>query len=89
MRTLDEIFKDAGLKTRPYSGRNMYGGKCLGVVAEGCGKLLAAVAESPDAAHWAQELKSVQEDGMGSRASIFYFPDVDPPEEEFDDEDDD
>ena len=59
----------------------MYGTRCLGVVADGCGELLAAVVEDSDSAHWVAELRAVREDGMGT-STVFYFPNVDPPKDE-------
>lgn len=79
MKTLQEILDCPGydLEVQAYSGRGMMGTKCLGVVFDDFGDVLAAVAEAgDDARHWRAELRSVRIDSMGKR-SIAYFPDVD------------
>lgn len=44
--TLQEIFEQAGLKTRSYSGRGMYGAHCLGVAVDDLGTFFSVIVES-------------------------------------------
>jgi hypothetical protein len=74
--TLQEMFEDAGLRCRSYSGRGMYGERCLGVESENVGELLCAVAVGGAAAvEHAHTLSKAHQDSMG-RGMIIYFPDV-------------
>lgn len=74
--TLQEMFEDAGLACRSYSGRGMYGERCLAVEFDAIGEILNAVAIGGDAAvEHARTLARARTDSMG-RGSILYFPGV-------------
>lgn len=86
-RIAKEMFKDAGYEVRSYSGRSMYGRKCLGVELdrgkEPCEAVLEAVAEYALNAEDAHDVRSfagflgsvVKTDSMGT-GSIVYFPEI-------------
>jgi hypothetical protein len=91
---LQELLEDGGLRTRDYSGRYMYGKKCLGVEVDDLGGFISAVfqvaAEADcDFSEIAESFQDMRTDSMGSGV-IIYFPKIefitdDDPEDRDDD----
>ena len=75
MSTLEQIFRNAGLKVRSYSGRAMYGKYCLAVTTDDLGDLLATIAADPKSRDFVHDLRGVREDSMG-RGVVYYFPNI-------------
>jgi len=82
-REICEAFEGAGYDVREYSGRGMYGKKCLGVV---CGNPLVAYCDAiqefanmnedaSEVSEFIDTLGHAQMDSMGL-SSILYFPHV-------------
>jgi hypothetical protein len=67
-RNLQEKLEAAGLRTREYSGRGMYGKMCLGVVAKSSVAVFAS-GLSP------QEIRTACTDSMGHEV-VVYWPNV-------------
>jgi hypothetical protein len=79
MRTFQEILTDAGVDTRGYSGRGMFGRVCLGVETregESFLDILASVLEDLDGDEIltvADGIRGCREDSMGL-GGIVYWP---------------
>lgn len=100
---LIDLLREAELTPRSYSGRAMYGARCVSVtvapleaLAVGAALALAAVAEAGEGDEHAEAeevynlMAAAREDSMG-RDVVVYWPDVEWPEdagEEDDDNDD-
>lgn len=79
------LFDNAGLSTRSYSGRSMYGKQCLAVelesgrMGEFIGNLCSAVACHDDPSHAAELVddacRDMRTDSMG-HGIVVYFPSV-------------
>lgn len=84
---LQAALEDAGYQVQSYSGRNMYGKKCLAVEIEmsELGSLVAGLIHagadaSPEVAEaLAHEVEDMRTDSMG-RGMVVYFPRADAPE---------
>lgn len=88
--TLQEIFENAEYKCFSYSGRGMYGRKCLAVYYSGSvGSLFAAVLDSytpnPECnkANMIEAFEQMQTDNLG-RDMVAYFPNIEYVENEYD-----
>lgn len=86
MRTLQQIFIDAGYETMSYSGAAMYGTKCLAVTFDGhVGRLFSSVLDAlvlrgepgdmgPELALLSKAFRGMRQDALG-RDMVVYFPD--------------
>ncbi|MGH9921075.1 MAG: hypothetical protein ACRD6W_19675, partial [Nitrososphaerales archaeon] len=94
---LQSVLEGVGYECRSYSGRGMYGAKCLGVEIDRdtslgylVGDLIDALEGDDDLREVADGFRQLRSDDMGL-GTIFYFPGVpyveDEPEEEEDEED--
>lgn len=88
-----EAFENCGETVQSYSGRGMYGKRCLGVTCDNPMATLLSMIDSftsqagdmGEVQDLIQELGRPQTDSMGL-SSILYFPDVEWQEPEHDDE---
>ncbi len=72
---LQAILEDAGLETRSYSGRGMFGDKCLGIVTDDVGDVFEAVINGVDDDNRdevARAMRGLRTDSMGL-STIVYF----------------
>ena len=80
---LQMMLEKAGYETRSYSGRGMYGKKCLGVTCGNVFKLFSDVLSAIDGCPYdmldlnklSSEFNTAQSDNMGMDI-VVYFPDV-------------
>lgn len=91
--TLIDLIERAGEEPQSYSGRGMYGRKCVGVVCKNAFDMLADISDAAigvgddDDGHdsvlyaWIRLMRRTQQDSMG-RDIIIYWPSVEWPEEE-------
>ena len=73
---LKQLIEDVGYETRDYSGRGMYGKRCLAFTIE-AGNELGAVAEivyHSDTEEIVDIFKDARTDTMGRDDIIIYFP---------------
>ena len=73
---LKQLIEDAGYETRDYSGRGMYGKRCLAFIIE-AGNELGAVAEMvyhSDDEEMVNIFKTARTDAMGRDDIVIYFP---------------
>ena len=80
MSLTQTVCEAAGYKTRSYSGRGMYGKRCLAVVFKSTGALMADILMAMDLCdedrhEVAQSFRRAHEDSMG-RDSVIYFPEI-------------
>lgn len=83
--TLIEVIGDAGYDTRLYSGRGMYGKKCVGFTVDSTRDMFSAIADIIDyldediLSDFTSVLRYASYDSMGL-GLIIYFPRVEWPE---------
>lgn len=78
MHPLQQIFEDAGVHTRSYSGRAMYGSQCLAIVVADWRDVLYTIVEGVDDENrdaLAEAVSKVKLDSMG-REMVVYFPGI-------------
>lgn len=83
MKTIQQLFEDAGYECRSYSGRGMYDKTCLGVEIDRHKDVLEVVADVLDSLYenepvatldmLSQALRDSRQDSMGL-GTILYFP---------------
>lgn len=76
---LRDLLESCDLEPYAYSGRGMYGEKCLAVNADSLGQVLSVIVrECPDDARdeVADALHDVRWDSMGRDQIVVYFPSV-------------
>lgn len=97
MHALQQMFEEANIETRSYSGRSMYGKECLGVDIgrSSLGSFIADVIEGMESQvgaenreEIAEAFRSMSTDSMGL-GMIVYFPSVPYEGEGSEDSDDD
>jgi hypothetical protein len=80
MHKLQQVLEDAGIQTRSYSGRGMYGDTCLAATTDvGPGEIMAALVDAEltddERNEVAQAVRSTRTDSMG-RGIVYYWIDV-------------
>ena len=78
--TLKDIIEASGYDARSYSGRGMYGKKCLAFdtddsTFEVVANLFDTVIDTDDAGDFINMLRKTKTDSMG-RGTVFYFPSI-------------
>jgi hypothetical protein len=73
---LQSLLESDGLECQSYSGRNMYGQTCLGVVTS-LGELMASVTCTTDlnSEEVCEAVRGIKLDSLG-HDTIYYFPEV-------------
>ena len=95
MHPLQMMLDEAGIKTRSYSGRGMYGKYCLSVNVDDLGKFIADVVSGMQSQVGGENIDEITKafrrmstDSMG-RGMVVYFPNVPFEGDESDSEDED
>lgn len=89
---LQDVLEQLGYEVRSYSGRGMYGARCLGVVVDAdvpifkVGMEVGAELERCCNGRWSDSFEKARTDNLGL-GTILYFPSVEYSEEEYEDED--
>ena len=80
---LFDLIENAGYEPREYSGRGMYGRKCIGytvergtVIRSVANLMFAAACNGDDLEALCSEFSNAQNDEMGRNSVIVYFPAV-------------
>lgn len=78
--TIEQALSDAG-EIQPYSGRNMYGKRCLGIVTENATETMLILARSLMEMDERDTLDMLvdtwhRQDSMGRSSTVVYFPNL-------------
>ena len=93
--TFQEILEEAGYHTQSYSGRGMYGKRCIAITTDNSiGTVMGNIfqvaydeLDEGDVEDFADTLSGMQQDHMGKSSMVYYFPNIEYTQDEDSDQD--